>query len=180
MLNRITIMGRLTREPELKYTPSNVAVCTITLACERDYAAQGQQREADFIDVVNWRQGAEFVSRYFHKGQLVAVEGRLTSRKWTDSAGNNRVSWEIVADRCYFAERAQPPAGGTSSGAYAPPSPEGKAGSVPARVPSPAAPAQAAAPRAGFDAIAREAAAVQVELEDDRGFPDLDDDDVPF
>lgn len=167
MLNRITIMGRLTREPELKYTPSNVAVCTITLACERDYAAQGQQREADFIDVVNWRQGAEFVSRYFRKGQLVAVEGRLASRKWTDSAGNNRVSWEIVADRCYFAERAQ-------SGA------QSAAPAAPAHVPSPAVPAQASAPRAGFDAITREAAAVQVELEDDRGFPDLDDDDVPF
>jgi single-strand DNA-binding protein len=116
MLNRIVLMGRLTRAPELKYTPSNVAVCTITLACERDYAPQGQQREADFIDVVCWRHTAEFVSRYFRKGQLVAAEGRLQSRKWADKAGQNRVSFEVVADQCYFAERTQQPAATQPSG----------------------------------------------------------------
>lgn len=169
MLNRIIVMGRLVRDPELKATGSGVAVCTITLAVERDYAAQGAQREADFIDVVNWRQGAEFVSRYFRKGQLVAAEGRLQSRKWTDNAGNNRISWEIAADRCYFAERAErASSGSTQAQAAAAPSPSVYA--------QPAAPST---PHAGFDAIRQEAANVQIELVDDRGFYD-DDEDVPF
>lgn len=162
-------MGRLTRDPELKTTASGVAVCTITLAVERDYAPAGAQREADFINVVNWRQGAEFVSRYFRKGQLVAAEGRLQSRKWTDSSGNNRVSWEIQADRCYFAERTER----ASSGSAQAPA---------AAAPSPSVYAQPAAtstPHAGFDAIRQEAANVQMELVDDRGFYDPDDD-VPF
>lgn len=107
MLNRVIIMGRLTHAPELKYTPSNVAVCTITLAVERSYAPQGQQREADFIDVVCWRHTAEFVTHYFRKGQLVAVEGRLQARKWKDKFDQNRVSHEVVADSVFFAERAQ-------------------------------------------------------------------------
>lgn len=154
MLNRIIIMGRLTRDPELKTTGSGVSVCTITLAVERDYAAQGAQREADFIDVVNWRQGAEFVSRYFRKGQLVAAEGRLQSRKWVDNAGNNRVSWEIQADRCYFAERAQSAAGAGS------------------------AQAPAAAPPAGsFEAAMQAAKDAGVTFS---GFVEDDDDDVPF
>lgn len=107
MLNKVIIMGRLTRAPELKYTQSGTPVCTISLAVERSYAGPDGQREADFIDVVCWRHTAEFVSRYFRKGQLVAVEGRLQMRRWTDKQGNNRVAHEVVADQCYFAERAQ-------------------------------------------------------------------------
>lgn len=107
MLNRIVLMGRLTRDPELRYTPSSVAVCTITLAVERDYAAPDGKRECDFIDVVCWRQNAEFVAKYFHKGQLVAAEGRFQARKWVDKDGRNRVTYEVIADQCYFAERAQ-------------------------------------------------------------------------
>lgn len=107
MLNRIVLMGRLTRDPELRYTPSSVAVCTITLAVERDYAAPDGKRECDFIDVVCWRQNAEFVAKYFKKGQLVAAEGRFQARKWVDKDGRNRVTYEVAADRTWFAERMQ-------------------------------------------------------------------------
>ena len=107
MLNSISIMGRLTREPELKHTQGGVAVCTITLAVERDFVGQDGRREADFIDVVCWRGTAELVARWFRKGLLVAVEGRLQSRKWADQYGQNRTSWEVVADSVYFAERAE-------------------------------------------------------------------------
>lgn len=107
MLNRVILMGRLTHAPELKYTVSNVPVCTISLAVERSYAGADGKHEADFIDVVCWRHTAEFVSRYFRKGLLVAVEGRLSMRRWTDKQGNNRVEHEVIADSVYFAERAQ-------------------------------------------------------------------------
>ena len=132
MLNSISIMGRLTRDPELKHTPQGVPVCTVTLACERDYAGPDGRREADFIDVVCWRQTAEFVSRWFRKGLLVAVEGRLQSRRWADSYGQNRTSHEVVADSVYFAEKtergnpsqppaaAAPPTGGAKAGALLP------------------------------------------------------------
>ena len=111
MLNRVLLMGRLTRAPELRYTQTNVPVCTITLAVERDFAKQGEKREADFVDVVCWRGCAEFVSRYFGKGQLVACDGRLQSRKWQDQHGQNRVSFEVVADNVYFAEQRRAGAG---------------------------------------------------------------------
>lgn len=107
MLNKICLMGRLTREPELKHTQGGVAVCTITFACERDFVGQDGRREADFIDVVCWRGTAELVARWFRKGLLVAVEGRLQSRKWADQYGQNRTGWEVVADSVYFAERTE-------------------------------------------------------------------------
>ena len=102
MLNRIVIMGRLTRDPELRFTASNIPVCSITVAVDRDFARSGEQREADFIDVVAWRQTGEFISKYFQKGRMIYVDGRLQSRKWTDRDGNNRTSWEIVADQVGF------------------------------------------------------------------------------
>ena len=102
MLNRIVIMGRLTRDPELRYTASNIPVCTITVAVDRDFSRAGEQKEADFIDVVAWRQSGEFISKYFQKGRMIYVDGRLQSRKWTDRDGNNRTSWEIVADSVGF------------------------------------------------------------------------------
>lgn len=107
MLNSITIMGRLTRDPELKRTKAGTAVCTITLAVDRDYRDENDVREADFIDVVCWRGTAEHVARWFRKGLLVAVEGRLQSRRWKDQYQQNRVSFEVVADSVYFAERAE-------------------------------------------------------------------------
>ncbi len=104
MLNHITIMGRLTRDPELRYTQSQIAVASFTVACERDYAAGGGDRETDFIDCVAWRSTGEFVQKYFHKGGMIVVSGRLQSRRWTDRDNNKRTSWEILADSVYFGE----------------------------------------------------------------------------
>lgn len=104
MLNTITIMGRLTRDPELRRTSSGVAVASFTLACERDFAAQGETRETDFIDIVAWRYTAEFVDKYFSKGQMAIVTGRLQIRNWGDKEGNKRRSAEILADHVYFGE----------------------------------------------------------------------------
>lgn len=102
MLNKIIVMGRLTKEPELRATQNQTAVASFTIACERD-----REKNADFIDCVAWRHTAKFVSKYFHKGQLVAVSGRLQSRKWEDRDNNKRTSWEVVAENVYFAESKQ-------------------------------------------------------------------------
>lgn len=107
MLNRIVLQGRLVREPELRYTQANVPVCTVSLACERDFARQGEKREVDFIDVVCWRGLAEFVAKWFGKGSLVAVEGRLTTRTWKDRYEQHRVTFEVQADNVYFCEKAE-------------------------------------------------------------------------
>lgn len=104
MLNHIVIMGRLTRDPELRRTGSGTAVAGFTVAVDRDYAAQGQERETDFIDCVAWRQTGEFVSKHFTKGSMIVVSGRLQIRGWTDKDGNKRRSAEVVADSCYFGE----------------------------------------------------------------------------
>lgn len=103
MLNHITIMGRLTRDPELRYTQSGIAVASFTVAVDRDYT-QGGERGVDFIDCVAWRQGGEFVCKYFSKGQMIVVDGRLESRKWQDRDGNNRTGWEINCNHTYFGE----------------------------------------------------------------------------
>lgn len=105
MLNRAILMGRLTADPQLRYTPSNnVAVTSFSLAVARNFTKAGEKPPTDFIDIVCWRNTAEFVSKYFHKGQLVAVEGSIQTRNWTDKEGKNRKSVEIVADQVYFAE----------------------------------------------------------------------------
>ena len=104
MLNTITIMGRLTRDPELRRTQNGVAVASFALACERDFAAQGADKETDFIDIVAWRYTAEFVEKYFSKGQMAIVTGRLQIRNWEDKEGNKRRSAEILADHVYFGE----------------------------------------------------------------------------
>lgn len=103
MLNHITIMGRLVRDPELRRTSSGVSVASFTVAVDRDYVADGQ-RKTDFIDCVAWRQVGEFVSRYFAKGGMIVVEGRLELRDWTDKEGNKRTSAEINVDNAYFGE----------------------------------------------------------------------------
>ena len=103
MLNHITIMGRLVRDPELRRTSSGVSVASFTVAVDRDYVADGQ-RKTDFIDCVAWRQVGEFVSRYFAKGGMIVVEGRLELRDWTDKEGNKRISAEINVDNAYFGE----------------------------------------------------------------------------
>lgn len=113
MLNQITAMGRLTRDPELRYTQNNVPVASFTIACDRDYSGQGQEKQTDFIDCVAWRSTGEFVNKYFSKGRMIVVSGRLQSRKWTDKEGNKRTSWEIVADNCYFGDSKKDGEGGT-------------------------------------------------------------------
>ena len=105
MLNHITIMGRLTRDPELRTTQAGVSVVSFTVACDRDFGGRdGGERQTDFIDCVAWRSTGEFVSKYFHKGSMIVVSGRLQSRKWQDRDGNNRTNWEINADNVYFGE----------------------------------------------------------------------------
>lgn len=104
MLNTIILMGRLTRDPELKTTRSGVSVTEFTIAVDRDFTRQGEEKQTDFFDVIAWRSTAEFVSRYMTKGQLIAVQGSMQSRKWQDKNGNNRISWEVQADNVYFAE----------------------------------------------------------------------------
>lgn len=97
-------MGRLAADPILRRTQTGVAVASFTLACERDYAPQGGEKETDFIDVVCWRSTAEFVDKYFSKGRMAVVSGRLQIRDWTDKDGNKRRSAEILADRVYFGD----------------------------------------------------------------------------
>lgn len=103
MLNHITIMGRLTRDPELRHTQTNTPVASFTLAVERDFT-QGEQKQTDFIDCVAWKQTGEFVSKYFTKGSLMAAEGRLQLRDWTDKEGNKRRSAEVVVSSVHFCE----------------------------------------------------------------------------
>lgn len=103
MLNQISLMGRLTRDPELRRTGSGTPVASLTLAVERDFSAEGE-KQTDFIDVVAWRGAAEFVSKYFTKGRMAAVSGRLQIRSWTDKEGSKRKAAEVVADKIYFAD----------------------------------------------------------------------------
>lgn len=108
MLNHIVIMGRLTRDPELRYTQSQIPVASFTLAVDRDLSGRdGGERQTDFVDCVAWRGSAEFVSRYFSKGSMAVVSGRLQIRDWTDREGGKRRSAEVVADNIYFGERKQ-------------------------------------------------------------------------
>ena len=97
-------MGRLTRDPELRRTGSGTAVTSFSLACDRDFKSQSGDKETDFIDVVAWKNTAEFVSKYFSKGRMAVVEGRLQIRDWTDKSGNKRTTAEVVADNVYFAD----------------------------------------------------------------------------
>ena len=107
MLNRAILMGRLTRDPELKQTPNNVSVATFSLAVDRNYQSDKDNKQTDFINIVAWRHTAEFVNKYFKKGQLVAVEGSIQSRSYQGKDGNNRTAFEVVSDQVYFAEKKQ-------------------------------------------------------------------------
>lgn len=124
MLNKIFIMGRLTRDPELRRTQSGTAVTSFSLAVDRDFKSKSGEKETDFIDVVAWRSTAEFVAKYFTKGRMAIVEGRLQIRPWTDKDGNNRRSAEVVADNIYFGDSKRDSAGdmgGYSAPAYTAP-----------------------------------------------------------
>ena len=115
MLNHIVIMGRLTRDPELRRTGSGIAVASFSLAVDRDFAPKdGGERECDFIDCVAWRQTGEFVSKYFSKGRMAVVSGRLQIRSWTDKEGNKRRTAEVVADNVYFGDSKRDAEGGNS------------------------------------------------------------------
>lgn len=123
MLNHITIMGRLTRDPELRYTQSQTPVASFSLAVERDFGSKdGGERQTDFIDCVAWRQTADFVSKYFSKGSMAVVSGRLQIRDWNDKDGNKRRSAEVVADNIYFGESKRRDSGDNSRGEYREPS----------------------------------------------------------
>ena len=113
MLNHITIMGRLVRDPELRRTGSGVAVTSFTVAVDRDFGKnENGERETDFIDCVAWRQTGEFVSKYFAKGRMAVVSGRLQIRPWTDKDGNKRRTAEVVADNVYFGDSKRDGEGG--------------------------------------------------------------------
>ena len=117
MLNHITIMGRLVRDPELRRTGSGVAVASFTVAVDRDFGGRdGGEKETYFIDCVAWRQTGEFVSKYFTKGRMFVVSGRLQIRSWTDKDGNKRRTAEVVADNCYFGDSKRDDQGGSYGG----------------------------------------------------------------
>ena len=120
MLNHITIMGRMTRDPELRRTNTGTPVASFTLAVDRDFAdKQSGEKETDFIEVVTWRSTAEFVNKYFSRGRLAIVSGRLQMRKWTDKDGNKRTTAEVVADNVYFGDsKKEESASGFSAPAF--------------------------------------------------------------
>ena len=140
MLNRIILMGRLTRDPELRHTQTGTAVASFSLAVDRDFKSRDSGEKAtDFIDIVAWRSTAEFVSKYFTKGRMAVVEGRLQLRDWTDKDGNKRRAAEVVADNVYFGDskRDGEASGASYGGGYAP-------------APSYSAPAYSPAPQSDF------------------------------
>ena len=143
MLNRIIVMGRLTRDPELRRTQSGIAVTSFSVAVDRDFKSQSGEKETDFIDCVAWRQTAEFVCQYFTKGRMAVVEGRLQMRDWTDKDGGKRRSAEIVADNVYFGD-SKP--GGSTGASY-----------------------DAAPPSGGYNAPAGKAPAAFAEIEEEDG-----------
>lgn len=102
MLNKVVLMGRMVRDPELKYTATNVAVCSFSVAVDRRFVKQGEQRQADFINIVTWRNTAEFVSKYFVKGQMINVCGSLQTRTWDDAQGVKHYATEVIADEINF------------------------------------------------------------------------------
>ena len=103
MLNKVILMGRLTRDPELRSTPQGVSTCSFSLAVDRNFVKQGEERKADFINCVAWRQTAEFIPRYFKKGNMLALEGSIQTRSWNDE-GKNRYATEVIVSQVYFAE----------------------------------------------------------------------------
>ena len=105
-LNVVALMGRLVAEPELRHTPSGVATCTFRIAVDRSYSKDGE-RKTDFIDIVTWRQTAEFVCKYFHKGSMIAVNGSIQTRNYEDKNGNKRTTFEVVAEGVHFASTAR-------------------------------------------------------------------------
>ncbi len=119
MLNVIAVMGRLVADPELRKTPNGVSTTTFTIACDRSFVKAGTERQTDFLDIVAWRNSAEFVCKYFRKGQLIAVNGSLQTRTYEDKEGKKRKVYEIVADNLHFADsKGSSGSGGAATGSY--------------------------------------------------------------
>ena len=123
MINMVALMGRLTYEPELRKTPSDVSVLRFQVACDRSYQRAGAERQADFIDCVAWRQTAEFISRYFHKGSMIAVEGTIQTSNYTDKNGNNRKQIEVLANNVAVCGSKGESGNAASTGGYNEPAP---------------------------------------------------------
>lgn len=104
MLNKVILLGRFTRDPELKSTPQGVSTCSFALAVDRNFTREGEERKADFINCVAWRSTAEFISKYFRKGSMVAIEGSIQTRSWDDNEGKKRYATDVVVSQIYFAE----------------------------------------------------------------------------
>ena len=132
MLNVVALMGRLVADPELRHTPNGVATCTFRIAVDRSFVRAGEERKADFIDIVVWRQTAEFVCKYFHKGNLIAVDGSIQTRTYEDKTGNKRYAFEVVANNVHFTGEKSGSTGG--QGGYGAPAPM----QAPAARPAPA------------------------------------------
>lgn len=107
MLNKVIMQGRIVTDLEVKYTQSNVAVCSFTIACERNFTPKGQEKQSDFINCVAWRQTAEFISKYFAKGRMIYISGSLQSRKYQDKQGNNRTVFEVMVEEAFFGDSAK-------------------------------------------------------------------------
>ncbi len=122
MVNSVVIMGRLTYDPELRTTPNGISVVRFQVACDRNFQRSGEERKADFIDVTAWRQTAEFISRYFHKGSMIAVEGSIQTENFTDQNGNKRKSVQVVANNVSFCG-SKAESGTNSNPAYSQPAP---------------------------------------------------------
>lgn len=143
MYNKVIMMGRLVADPELKTTPQGVSVCSFRIAVDRRFQQKGEEKKSDFFNVVAWRQLGEFVSKYFSKGRMILVEGEMTTRQYTDKNGNPSTWYEIVADRCTFAdskpqgEQGAPGYYGSAPAPSAPPAQQGY--SAPAQSFAPAA-----------------------------------------
>ena len=121
MLNVVALLGRLTADPELRKTPNGVSVTTFTVVVNRSYVKQGGERQTDFIDVVAWRSTAEFITKYFKKGQMIAVQGSIQTRSYEDKQGNKRKAVEISADNVYFADSKGSSQGGQHNNSYGAP-----------------------------------------------------------
>lgn len=118
MLNSVQLIGRFTRDPELRTTQSGISTCSFTIAVDRNFVRQGEERKADFISCVAWRQTAEFITRYFKKGNLVALEGSIQTRTWDDNEGKRHYVTEVVVDRTHFVESKRDSSGGGEYGGY--------------------------------------------------------------
>lgn len=130
-MNKVILVGRLTKDPELRATASGVSVCSFTVACDRRFVRQGEERKADFINCIAWRQTGEFISKYFVKGNRIALEGSIQTRSWQDTEGKNRYATEVVVDQCEFAQSKSE--GGASV------APAGNSGLYPVEAEAPAA-----------------------------------------